>query len=265
LNMASLIDKYRAFIIDLDGVVYLLNEPIPGARDALMQIQERGLKFVFLTNNSASTPEQYVKKLAKFGIEVAPRQIVTSGHAVGRFLDRNYETEGKTAFVIGEKGLTSELEERGLQLVEADEAGRARFVFVGMDRTFDFEKLKAAVVAIRNGAEFIAANADATYPTPDGLWPGAGAIVAAVATGSGREPFVAGKPNPLMVEVALERIDQEPSEILLVGDRLETDILAGIEAGVDTMLVLTGVSRVEEIEERGIRPTYVEEGLRALA
>jgi 4-nitrophenyl phosphatase len=263
--MASLIEKYKAFIIDLDGVVYLLNEPIPGAREAVLRIQREGLPLVFLTNNSAHTPEQYVKKLAKFGIAIEPRHIVTSSQAVGRYLDLNYETSGGTAFVIGEAGLIFELEARGFRLVETGQARGARFVFVGMDRRFDFEKLKAAVIAIRNGAEFIAANADNTYPTPDGLWPGAGSIVAAVTTGSGREPYVAGKPNPLMVEVALARMGAEASETLLVGDRLETDILAGVEAGVDTMLVLTGISTVEEIEERGIHPTHVEEGLRALA
>jgi 4-nitrophenyl phosphatase len=129
---------------------------------------------------------------------------------------------------------------------------------------FDFEKLKAAVVAIRNGAEFIAANADTTYPTPDGLWPGAGSIVAAVAAGSGQEPYVAGKPNTLMVDVSLERMGARTGETLLIGDRLETDILAGVDAGVDTMLLLTGISRVEEIEERGIRPTYIGADLQAL-
>lgn len=260
----SLIENYRAFMIDLDGVVYLLNEPIPGAREAIWQVQERELPFVFLTNNSASTPEQYVQKLAKFEIIIAPEQIVTSSQAVGRYLDLNYETSGQTAFVIGETGLIFELEARGLRLLETGEAGVAGFVFVGMDRNFDFEKLKAAVIAIRNGADFIAANADKTYPTPEGLWPGAGSIVAAVATGSGKEPYVAGKPNPIMVEVALDRMGTEASETLLIGDRLETDILAGIEAGIDTMLVLTGISRAEEIEERDIRPTHVGDDLRAL-
>jgi 4-nitrophenyl phosphatase len=262
--MASLIDKYRAFIIDLDGVVYLLNEPIPGAREVITRIQEEALPFVFLTNNSASTPEQYVKKLAKFGIGIEPQHIVTSSHAVGRYLDLNRETVGRAAFVIGETGLIYELEARGLKLVETDEARGASFVFVGMDRMFDFEKLKAAVVAIRNGAEFIAANADTTYPTPDGLWPGAGSIVAAVATGSGQEPYVAGKPNTLMVDVSLERMGARTGETLLIGDRLETDILAGVDAGVDTMLLLTGISRVEEIEERCIRPTYIGADLQAL-
>ena len=262
--MAPLIEEYRAFIIDLDGVVYLLNEPIPGAREAILRIQERGLPFVFLTNNSASTPEQYVKKLAKLGIGIEPRHIVTSSQAVGRYLDLNYETSGRTAFVIGETGLIFELEARDLELVKAGEARGARFVFVGMDRRFDFEKLKAAVLAIRNGAEFIAANADTTYPTPDGLWPGAGSIVAAVSTASEREPYVAGKPNPLMVEVALDRMGAEADETLLIGDRLETDILAGVKAGVDTMLVFTGVSRVEEVEERGIFPTHIGDDLRAL-
>lgn len=262
--MASLINKYSALIIDLDGVVYLLNEPVPGSREAITQILEKGIPFVFLTNNSASTPEQYVGKLVKFGIEIKPSQVVTSSQAVGRYLDLKHEAEGSAAFVIGESGLIFELEARGISIVASSNAKEARFVFVGMDRRFDFEKLKSAVIAIRNGAEFIATNTDSTYPTPDGLWPGAGSIVAAVTTGSGKDPYVAGKPNPLIVEVALERMGAEAGETLLVGDRLETDILAGSEAGVDTMLVLTGISQVGDIESRGIQPTYVGDDLRAL-
>lgn len=262
--MSGLIEDYRAFIIDLDGVVYLLNEPINGAVEAIACLQKWGAPFVFLTNNSVATPEQYVERLGRFGIKVEPWQVVTSSQALGKYLDLNYRVKGKSALAIGEDGLVRELESRGLRLVAAAEAGKVDFVFVGWDREFNFEKLKAAATAIRGGAEYIATNADATYPTPNGLWPGAGSMVAAVSTGSGREPFVAGKPNPLMVELALERMGVAPAGALMVGDRLDTDIKAGIEAGVDTALVLTGVSSSEEIERTGIRPTRVAESLSAL-
>jgi 4-nitrophenyl phosphatase len=262
--MAGLLDRYKGFIIDLDGVVYLLDDPIPGSREVIKRLQSEGAPFVFLTNNSVATPQQYAERLARFGLRVLPEDVVSSCQAVARYLEMNCETDGRTAFVIGEDGLLAEASGRGLRIVEGEEAKQADFVFVGWDRRFDFEKLKLAVVAIRNGACYIATNADATYPTPEGLWPGAGSIVAAVTTGSGHEPVVAGKPNPLIVELALARMGLAATEALLIGDRLDTDIKAGLDAGVDTMLVLTGVSSEYDIEETGIRPTYTGADLRAL-
>jgi len=262
--MCALADRYRGFILDLDGVVYLLDEPIPGSLEVINALQADGRPFVFLTNNSSATPAQYVEKLARMGVHVGAERVVTASNAVGRHLDIEHKTAGRTAFVIGEDGLLEEVEGRGMRLLSGEDAGCADFVFVGWDRAFDFEKLKTAVIAIRNGARFIATNADATYPTPRGLWPGAGSIVAAVATGAGREPVVAGKPNPLMVELALDRLGVGAGEALLVGDRLDTDIETGRAAGVDTLLVFTGVSRPGDAEETGILPTHTACSLRAL-
>ena len=262
--MGSLIDRYEGFIIDLDGVVYLLNEPIPGSSAVVHHLQELNVPFVFLTNNSVATPRMYVERLERLGIEVEPWQVVTSPQAVRRHLEMKETGVGRTAFVIGERGLVSELEAVGLDIVEGEEAASADFVFVGWDREFDFNKLKTAVVALRNGAEYIVTNTDATYPTPEGLWPGAGSIVAAVNTGSGREPFIAGKPNPLIVELALQRMGTRAEAALLVGDRLDTDIAAGVGAGVDTVLVLTGVSSAEEVDETGISPTHLRDDFNAL-
>lgn len=262
--MVSLIDRYKGFIIDLDGVVYLLDDPIPGSPEVVRYLLESGAPFVFLTNNSVSTPLMYVEKLARLGMEVEPRHVVTSAQAVRRYLEQGGACAGRTAFVVGEKGLVREIEATGLEIVNEEEAAGADFVFVGWDREFDFGKLKAAVAAVRNGAEYIATNADATYPTPGGLLPGAGSIVAAITTGAGREPIVMGKPNPYIVELALERMGVGARSALLVGDRLDTDIAAGLAAGVDTLLVLTGVSRAEEVEETGIRPTHIRDDLGAL-
>ncbi len=260
----SLLERYKAFIIDLDGVVYLLNEPVPGAARAVSRLREHGAGFVFLTNNSVATPEQYVERLAGFGIEVEPRQIVTSSQAAGVYLDRNHECRGRSALVIGEEGLIVEVERRGLRLLPPGDGAGADFVFVGWDRHFDFEKLKAAVIAIRAGAAYIAMNTDATFPTPAGLWPGAGTMVAAVSTGAGREPFVAGKPNPFIVQIALDRLGVGRNDALLIGDRLDSDIEAGIAAGVDTLLVLTGVSDEEEVEATGTRPVHIRESLEGI-
>lgn len=262
--MGILLERYRAFIIDLDGVVYLLEDPIPGSLRVIESLQARGRAFVFLTNNSSATPKQYVEKLARMGLSVGTENVVTASNAVGRYLELEHETSGRTAFVIGEDGLVSEVAGSGLRLLSGIEARSADYVFVGWDRTFDFEKLKTAVIAIRNGAVYVATNTDATYPTPEGLWPGAGSIVAAVTTGAGREPVVAGKPNPLMVELALERLGVSASEALLIGDRLDTDIETGLAAGVDTMLVLTGVSGPGDLESSGIRPTHTADSLQAL-
>lgn len=262
--MSRLIDSYRAFILDLDGVVYLLDDPVPGAVRTVNALKEEGKKFVFLTNNSVATKEMYADKLAGLGVSIDPDQVVSSAQAVRRYIEMQGEGPGRSAFVIGERGLTRELEAAGLRLVGADEARGVDMVVVGWDRHFDFDKLKAAVIAIRNGARFIATNVDATYPTPEGLWPGAGSIVAAVATGAGEEPFVAGKPNPLIVELALERMDARAGETLLVGDRLDTDVEVGLRAGVDTLLVLTGVSKEKDIAETGVTPTHIRPALAAL-
>lgn len=262
--MSRLIDSYRAFILDLDGVVYLLDDPIPGAVATVNALKEEGKSFVFLTNNSVATRQMYAEKLAGLGISIEPDQVVSSAQAVRRHLELECDPKGKSAFVIGEKGLTEELEASGLRLVGPEEASGVDIVVVGWDRRFDFEKLKAAVVAIRNGALFLATNVDSTYPTPEGLWPGAGSIVAAVATGSGREPCVAGKPNPLIVEIALAKMKADARETLLVGDRLDTDIQVGLEAGVDTLLVLTGVSREEEVARTGVVPTQIRTSIAAL-
>lgn len=261
--MGCLFEQYRAFIIDLDGVIYLMHETVQGSSDAVRRMQELGLPFVFVTNNSVATPGMYVERLKGHGIEVGPESIVSSAQAVRHFLERRGDVRGKTALVIGEEGLRTELEALGLRLLEAPRE-TADLVVVGWDRTFDFEKLKSAVVCIRAGAEYLATNADATYPTPQGLWPGAGTMVAAVSTGAGREPVVAGKPNPIIVELALERLGSRPEETLIVGDRLDSDIAAGEAVGVDTMLVLTGVSKREEVDSSPFTPTHVAPDLASL-
>lgn len=262
--MTALIDMYSAFLLDMDGVLYLLNDPIPGSPETVRRLGDAGKKIVYITNNSSATTAQYVEKLDRFDIAAEPRQFVTSADVAGRYLERNCQVDGKTAFMIGEAGLRAVIEATGLKMLDGDEARGADFVLVGWDRHFDFERLKTAVIAIRHGATYIAMNTDATYPTPEGLWPGAGSIVAAVTTGSGCEPVVMGKPNPRMIELALERAGVAAEDTLLVGDRLDTDIKAGIAAGIDTLLVLTGISTLAEAESTGIWPRHVREDLAGL-
>lgn len=260
----GILRDYEAFLIDLDGVVYLLHQPIPGSREFVERLREEKKPFAFLTNNSVATAEQFVERLAGMGMEVRAENVVTSSQAVGRYLDLHRDSVGPTGFVIGERGLIEELSLHDIELLKGKEGEKADTVFVGWDRAFDYEKLKTAVIAIRGGALFIATNLDSTYPTPGGLWPGAGSIVAAVATGSGREPISIGKPDPMMIDLALERMGVRRESALLIGDRLDTDIKAGISAGVDTVLVLTGISTERDIAETGIQPSRVVERLNLL-
>lgn len=256
---------YEAFIIDLDGVVYLLDVPIEGAPEAVRAVRERGKDYVFLTNNSAATPRMYVEKLARFGIETEPDRIITSAVAAREYLTGNYDLGGKRAFVIGEKGILEQCASMGLEVVGPERWREADFVLVGWDRGFNYEKLRAAEMAVRNEAVYIAMNTDATYPTTEGLWPGTGTMVAAVSTGAGQQPAaVIGKPNPMIVEIALDRMGAGRSGTLMVGDRLDTDVMAGTAAGIDTLLVLSGVSREREIEISGARPTWVKPDISGL-
>ncbi len=261
---ANLAGRYDAFIIDLDGVIYLMNEPVPGSAETVRRLASEGKKFIFLSNNSAPTVPEYIEKLGRFGIEIDDGQIINSALAVRRYLERNHDYEDKTAFVIGEEGLRAAIGSMGIRLLEGEEGRRADFVFVGWDRRFDYEKLKVAELAVRNGAVYVATNTDATYPTPVGLWPGTGSLVAAVNAASGAEPVVVGKPDPFIIHMAIEKLGSKPEESLVIGDRLDTDIEAGIAAGVDTLLVLSGVSTEKDLEETGVRPTYVRRDLSGL-
>ena len=262
--MGALLEQYQAFILDMDGVLYLLDTPIAGSTEAVRAMRESGKRLVFLTNNSASTPEMYVQRLAKQGIEAEAGEIVTSAQACRFYLESNFETEGKRALVIGEAGLLQECARMGIEVIPFDDWKSADLILVGWDRHFDYPRLKAAVLAARNGAIYIAMNTDSTYPTPQGLWPGAGTMVAAVTTGAGKEPIVVGKPNSLIVDLALDRMGAGREETLCIGDRLETDILVGVRAGIDTLLVLSGVSTQGDIPDSGVSPTHVRKDLAGL-
>lgn len=253
----SLIDRYQAFLVDLDGVIYLDTQVVPGAVEAINRIISHGKELAFITNNSAASPERYVKRLDGYGITVEARQVMTSSTILVEYLSQRGVGPGSHALVIGEEGLIEAVRDAGYAVVHNLHDVKPEIVCVGFDRFFTYEKLKSAVSAIRGGAFFVATNADTTYPTPEGLWPGAGAILASVIAGSGEEPVVVGKPGPIIVEQTLARLGVPPTEALLVGDRLDTDILAGKAAGVDTLLVLSGVSTEDEILSTGIEPTYL--------
>jgi 4-nitrophenyl phosphatase len=247
-------------IIDMDGVLWRGPEPIPGLNAFFDTLQRLAIPFVLATNNSTSSIEQYVQKLAGFGLQVPPERIVTSAYATADYLLDQAEP-GTPVYMVGEDGLHAALTSRGFRLSPDD----ARFVVAGLDRGLTYEKLAIAMRLIENGARFIGTNADRTLPTPQGLRPGAGTVLAAIATASGVEPLIVGKPEPLMIRQALRILDTAPERTAMVGDRLETDILAGKRAGTKTVLVLSGVARREELGESDVQPDWVLDDIGALA
>ncbi len=255
--------RYRAFLIDLDGVLVWDGEPIPGAAEALTALK-RLAPVVILSNNSTRSRRAFALELRAKGFPVSPREVVNSAYVVAQHLRREH---GPVAvFAIGETGLFDELERAGHQLVEPE---RAQFVVVGLDRDFHYGKLTRALRALLGGARLIAANADPTFPTPEGPIPGAGALVGAI-RGLGYEPeAVVGKPNPIAFRVALSAVDVEialsPKDALMIGDRLDTDVEGAARLGMEAALVLTGVTTPDDLERwTGPRPAHVARSLKEL-
>ena len=240
-------EKIKALILDMDGVVWRGDTPIGDLVATFQRIRERGLKFVFATNNSTKTSEQYVAKLKGLGVNIELWQVVTSSQAAARAIAQSYP-QGTKALVIGEDGLRIPLEQEGFEIVSLESAPDAQVVVMGMDRGVSFEKLSEATLLIRQGVQFYATNMDKTFPTPRGQIPGAGAWASVIITATNVEPIVAGKPFPFLMELSLERLGTRKEETLVVGDRLETDIAAGQRVGCPTALVLSGVSTKEQAE-----------------
>ncbi|GIV04999.1 MAG: sugar-phosphatase [Fimbriimonadales bacterium] len=245
-RLPGLASRFETFVFDLDGVVYRGKQPLPHAIEVLNLLQDSGRQVFFLTNNSGATRQQYAEKLQAMGVEAHPEQFITSGWATALYLQRALE-QGARLFVVGEPGLKQELCAAGFEVVESVEPNLPAAVVVGIDRTFNYERLAQAQYAILNGAWFIATNADATYPAEDRLLPGAGAIVAAIATATGHKPRIIGKPNPQILQPYIERGQIRPEQTLLVGDRLDTDIALANLLHIPCALVLTGVSTREDV------------------
>ena len=252
-------EGYDALLFDLDGVVYRGDDPVPGAAEVLQQLRTAGATIRFLTNNSARTPDQVAERLIRMGMKADPGEVVTSAGATAALLRR----EGVTgsAFVIGERGIRTALADIGIEVVEGAPE-RADLVVVGWDRELTYDRLRTAALLIQRGARLVATNADATYPAPDGLWPGGGAILAAVVTATGAKPTVVGKPSRPMFEAAVEAVGA--TRPLVIGDRLDTDVAGAAAMGWDSLLVLTGASRSEDLLLASALPTYLAPGLQVL-
>jgi NagD protein len=243
--------EVECWLTDMDGVLVHEETPIPGASELLAQWRDQDKPYLVLTNNSIFTPRDLSARLAKSGLVVPEERIWTSALATADFLAS--QIPGGSAFVIGESGMTTALYEAGFIMTERS----PDYVVVGETRNYSFEAITKAIRLIGEGSRFIVTNPDATGPSPDGPLPATGAVAALISKATGKEPYVVGKPNPMMFRSAMNKIGAHSENTGMIGDRMDTDIVAGIEAGLHTVLVLTGISDQAEIERYPFRPDEV--------
>jgi NagD protein len=241
----------RSWLMDMDGVLVREENPIPGAGEFIARLRSLEVPFLILTNNSIYTRRDLAARLRTSGLEVPEDAIWTSALATARFLDD--QRPGGSAFVIGEAGLTTALHQAGYTLTDRT----PDYVVLGETRTYSFERITTAIRLIASGARFIATNPDATGPAPDGPLPATGAVAALISRATAVEPYFVGKPNPLMMRSALNAIDAHSETTAMIGDRMDTDIVAGLEAGMETILVLTGLTTREQAERHPYRASRV--------
>jgi len=233
-----------SWLMDMDGVIVREDSLVPGADAFVARLRETSHPFLILTNNSMYTTRDLAARLGRLGLDVAPDAIWTSALATAKFLD-DQRPDG-SAFVIGEAGLTTALYEAGYTLVESD----PDYVVLGETRTYSFERISRAIQLIERGARFIATNPDPTGPSPAGPLPATGSVAALISAATGVQPYFIGKPNPLMIRSALRQIGAHSESTVMIGDRMDTDIVTGLEAGLETILVLTGITADHEAANR---------------
>src|ERR1700712_3154578 len=246
----------ECWLTDMDGVLVHEDQALPGAVDFLQRLVQRERRFLVLTNHSIFTPRDLAARLARAGLRVPEQAIWTSALATAVFL-ADQQPHG-SAYVIGEAGLTTALHEVGYTLTDTD----PDFVVLGETRTYSFEAITKAIRLIVAGARFIATNPDVTGPSAEGPMPATGSVAALITKATGRAPYFVGKPNPMMFRSALNRIEAHSENTTMIGDRMDTDVVAGIEAGLETILVLTGSTRPEEVDRSPFRPSRVLDSIR---
>jgi len=249
------IREKKAFICDMDGVLYHGNRLLPGVPEFVEWLKKNDKKFLFLTNNSSFTPKELQQKLERLGIEVEESCFHTSALATASFLKS--QCPECSAYVLGEPGLTNALYDAGITMNSVN----PDYVVVGEDYSLSYEKLERATYLVNKGARLIGCNSDLTGPTEEGLAPACRALIAPIELATGVQAYFVGKPNPLMIKNALSRLGTTPEESVMVGDRMDTDIMAGVEAEIDTVLVLSGVTTREMLPKFSYRPRYVLEGV----
>jgi 5'-nucleotidase len=251
--------EIHSWLMDMDGVLVREEHAIPGADRFIEALKQHGLPFLLLTNNSIYTRRDLAARLRASGLEVPEESIWTSALATAGFLAD--QRPGGSAFVIGEAGITTALHDEGYTLTERN----PDYVVLGETRTYSFERITTAIRLIGEGARFIATNPDPTGPSTSGPLPATGAVAALISRATGVEPYFVGKPNPLMMRSALNAIDAHSETTAMIGDRMDTDIVAGIEAGLETILVLTGVTTQADTERFPFRPSRILESVATLA
>jgi 4-nitrophenyl phosphatase len=261
--MSLLPSNIKALILDMDGVLWKGDSSIGDLPVIFARIRELGLKVAFATNNGTRTPEEYVERLAGFGVITESWQVVTSALGVAALLSQRFPHGGRV-FAIGGPGVMTALRACGFELLSLEQAEGAQAVVMGIDIQINFEKMREATLLVRRGVPFYATNPDKTFPTPRGEIPGAGAWISVITTATGIQPVFAGKPAPYLIDLARERIGTSKAETLVVGDRLETDIAGGQAAGCSCALVLSGVSTRSDADTWTPKVDVVAEDLRAL-
>jgi 5'-nucleotidase len=251
--------EISSWLMDMDGVLVHEESAIPGADRFLARLRELELPFLVLTNNSIYTRRDLSARLRASGLEVPEESIFTSALATARFLEE--QRPGGTAFTIGEAGLTTALHEAGYTLTERD----PDYVVLGETRTYSFERITRAIRLIVAGARFIATNPDPTGPTPDGPLPATGSVAALISRATGVDPYFVGKPNPLMMRTALNTLDAHSESTAMIGDRMDTDVVSGLEAGMQTILVLSGVTKRGEAERYPFRASRIVDSVADIA
>ncbi|MEU6158285.1 HAD-IIA family hydrolase [Streptomyces sp. NPDC047130] len=245
----------ESWLTDMDGVLIHEGVPIPGAEDFIKRLKDKDRPFLVLTNNSIYTPRDLQARLRRMGLDVPLENIWTSALATAQFLDD--QRPGGTAYAIGEAGLTTALHDIGYVLTDHD----PDYVVLGETRTYSFEAMTKAVRLINAGARFIATNPDETGPSTEGPLPATGSVAALITRATGKQPYFAGKPNPLMMRTGLNRLGAHSESSAMIGDRMDTDVLAGMEAGMRTYLVLTGSTGKDQVENYPFRPSEVVESI----
>lgn len=244
----------RNLIIDMDGVLWHGDRPIPRLNEFFDGLRARSIKIVLATNNASRSGDEYVEKLARMGVTVSLNEVLTSPQATAAWLAAHHPEA--RVFIIGEKGLQRELEARALRVVNDGDVSAATHVVVGIDRNLTYAKLVEACLLIRAGAAFIGTNPDVTFPGERGIVPGNGATLAALRVSTGQEPLIIGKPEPEMMVQSMERMGGSALDTAVIGDRLDTDILGGQRAGLTTLLVLTGVTTAADAARDPIKADY---------
>jgi HAD superfamily hydrolase (TIGR01450 family) len=258
----ALADEFDGLLVDLDGVVWIGQEMVPGSVDALRYLLDAGKEIVFVTNNPGKPAAEYARRLGEVGVEIDAKRIVTAGESTAQLAAESCRS-GAAAFVIGAPAFHETAAAAGLKLLDAEDGREADVVLVSGHRGFDYEELLTATLALQRGAALFATSHDPTLPMPGGAWPGTGSILAAVETASGATATIGGKPEPHLFAMARERI-AAAKRVAMVGDRVSSDIEGGRRAGLETVLVLSGATSREEAGDADLAPDHVVDDLAAL-